>query len=54
MHFTGALASLVAGHITQSRGRTTSMMVAGTSYILGSILQVAHCVQASSHGPATG
>ena len=40
MHFTGALASLVAGYITQHYGRTTSMIVAGTSYILGSILQV--------------
>ena len=40
MHFTGALASLFAGYITQRCGRTASMIVAGTSYITGSILQV--------------
>ena len=43
MHFTGALASLFAGYVTQRFGRTTSMIVAGTSYITGSILQV--CAQ---------
>ncbi|CAL5224738.1 g7471 [Coccomyxa viridis] len=41
MHFTGAVASLFAGYITQRFGRTTSMIVAGTSYIAGSILQAA-------------
>ena len=40
MHFTGAVASLFAGYITQRCGRTTSMIVAGTAYIAGSILQV--------------
>ncbi len=40
MHFTGALASLVAGYVTQRFGRTASMVVAGTAYIAGSILQV--------------
>ena len=40
MHFTGALASLPAGYITQRFGRTTSMIIAGSAYILGSILQV--------------
>lgn len=42
MHFTGALASLPAGYVTQHYGRTTSMRVAGTAYILGSILQVCY------------
>ena len=40
MHFTGAVASLFAGYVTQRYGRTTSMIVAGTSYIAGSVLQV--------------
>ena len=40
MHFTGALSSLPAGYVTQHYGRTTSMRVAGSAYILGSILQV--------------
>ena len=40
MHFTGALASLFAGYVTQRFGRTTSMVVAGTSYIAGSVIQV--------------
>ncbi|BDA50848.1 Sugar transport protein MST4 [Coccomyxa sp. Obi] len=39
MHFTGAVASLPASYVTQHFGRTTSMRVAGTAYILGSILQ---------------
>ncbi|CAK0787907.1 hypothetical protein CVIRNUC_011129 [Coccomyxa viridis] len=41
MHFTGALSSLPAGYVTQHFGRTTSMRVAGTAYILGAILQAA-------------
>jgi hypothetical protein len=40
MHFTGAVASLPASYVTQHFGRTTSMRVAGTAYILGSVLQV--------------
>ncbi|EIE26164.1 general substrate transporter [Coccomyxa subellipsoidea C-169] len=41
MHFTGAIASLPASYVTQHFGRTMSMKVAGTAYILGSILQAA-------------
>jgi sugar porter (SP) family MFS transporter len=41
MHFTGALASLPASYFTQHYGRTRSMIIAGTAYCLGSILQAA-------------
>ncbi|KAK9863514.1 hypothetical protein WJX84_008375, partial [Apatococcus fuscideae] len=39
MHFTGAVASIPAGYVTQKYGRTKSMVIAGGAYIAGAIAQ---------------
>ncbi|KAL3154027.1 species-specific tRNA processing, variant 2 [Trebouxia sp. C0010 RCD-2024] len=39
MHFTGSIASIAASYFTQHWGRKGSMIIAGTSFLIGSIFQ---------------
>ncbi|KAK9793166.1 hypothetical protein WJX73_001731, partial [Symbiochloris irregularis] len=39
MHFTGSVASFAASYFTQHHGRTRSMIIAGTAYCIGAVLQ---------------